>query len=46
MLGDSVLRADAVPRAMMWVVTHHMHGWGVCVCGVVDAKARSANTKG
>ena len=26
MLGDSVLRGDAVIRAMMWVVARHMHG--------------------
>ena len=25
--GNSVLRGDAVIRAMMWVVTRHMHGW-------------------
>ena len=24
--GNSVLRGDAVIRAMMWVVTRHMHG--------------------
>jgi len=34
MLEDSVLRGDAVTRAMMWVVTRHMHGRGVRVCGV------------
>jgi len=34
MLGDSVLRGDAVIRAMMLVVARHMHGQGVCVCGV------------
>jgi len=34
MLGDSILRGDAVIRAMMWVVARHMHGRGVCVCGV------------
>jgi len=25
-VGNSVLRDDAVIRAMMWVVTRHMHG--------------------
>ena len=25
-VGNSVLRGDAVIRAMMWVVTRHMHG--------------------
>jgi len=38
MLGDSVLRGDAVTRAMMWVVTHHMHGRGVYVCGEYSLK--------
>ena len=38
MLGDSVLRGDAVIRAMMWVVTCHMHRRGVCVCGVYSFK--------
>ena len=38
MLGDSVLRGDAVTRAMMWVVTRHMHGRGVYVCGVYSFK--------
>jgi len=34
MLGDSVLRGDAVIRAMMWVVAHHMRRCGAYVCGV------------
>jgi len=34
MLGDSVLRGDAVTRAMMWVVARHMHRCGTSVCGV------------
>jgi len=38
MLGDSVLRDDAVTRAMMWVVKRHMHGCGVYVCGVYSFK--------
>jgi len=38
MLGDSVLRGDAVTRVMMWVVTHHRHGCGVHVCGVYSFK--------
>jgi len=38
MVGDSVLRGDAVIRAMMWVVTHNMHGCGVYVCGVYSFK--------
>ena len=42
MLGDSVLRGDAITRAMMWVVTHHMHGSGVYACGVVDLNSCSA----
>ena len=25
-VGNSVLRGDAVIRAMIWVATHHMHG--------------------
>ena len=35
MMGESVLRCDAVTRAMMWVVTRHMHGRGVYVCGCI-----------
>ena len=38
MLGDSVLRGNAVTRAMMWVVTRHMHGRGVYACGVCRFK--------
>jgi len=38
MLEDSVLRGDAVTRAMMWVETHHMHGCGVYVYGVYSFK--------
>jgi len=38
MLGDSVLRGDAVIRTMMWVVTRHMHRRGVYVCGVYSFK--------
>ena len=34
MLGNSILRGDAVTRAMMGVATRHMHGWGVYMCGV------------
>ena len=32
--GDSILRGDAVTRAMMWVVARHMHRCGTSVCGV------------
>jgi len=38
MLGDSVLRGDAVIKAMMWVVARHVHGRGVCVYGVYNFK--------
>jgi len=38
MFGDSVLRGDAVTRAMMRVVTHHMHESGVYACGVCRFK--------
>jgi hypothetical protein len=33
MMGDSVLRGDAVTRTMMWVVALHIHVWGIHVCG-------------
>ena len=36
MLEDSVLRGDAVIRAMMWVVARHVHGRGVCIYGVYN----------
>ena len=38
MLVVSVLRGDAVIRAMMLVVARHMHRCGVCVCGVHSFK--------
>jgi len=38
MLGDSVLRGDVIIRAMMGVVTYHMHGSGVYACGVCRFK--------
>jgi hypothetical protein len=32
MMGDSVLRGDAVTRTMMWVVALHIQVWGyTCV---------------
>jgi len=42
MLGDSILRGDVVTRAMMWVVTCHMHGCGVYVCGCIALNSCSA----
>jgi len=38
MLGDSVLRGDAVTSVMMGVATRHMHGRDVYVCGVFSFK--------
>jgi len=38
MLGDFVLRGDAIIRAMMWVVVRHMHRCGAYVCGVHSFK--------
>jgi len=38
MLGDSILRGDAVIRAMMWVVVRHMHRCGTYVCVVHSFK--------
>jgi len=38
MLENSILRGDAVTRAMMGVATRHMHGRGVYVCGVYSFK--------
>jgi len=38
MLGDSVLRGNDVTRAMMGVVTHHMHGSLVYARGVCRFK--------
>jgi len=42
LLGDSVLRGDAVTRAMMWVVTRHMHGWVSVYVGCIALNSGSA----
>jgi len=44
MLEDSVMRGDAVTRAMMWVVTHHVHGCGVYCVGCKALNSCSARS--
>ena len=41
-VGNSVLRGDAVIRAMMWVVTHHMHGRVSVYVGCIALNSCSA----
>ena len=41
-VGNSVLRGDAVIRAMMWVVTRHMHGRVSVYVGCIALNSCSA----
>jgi len=39
MMGDSVLRGDAVARTMMWVVALHIRVWGHTCVECIDFKS-------
>ena len=43
-VGNSVLRDDAIIRAMMWVVTRHMHGRVSVHVGCIALNSCSASS--